>query len=70
MAAMVAKMDENVGRIMAALKSEGLNKNTILIFTSDNGGNMYDRIDGTTPTDNSPSRYVAAQGRSNGHRLK
>lgn len=56
MAAMVAKMDDNVGRIMAALKTENISENTIIIFTSDNGGNMYDRIDGTTPTDNAPLR--------------
>jgi arylsulfatase A-like enzyme len=37
-ASMVAAMDENVGRIAAKLKESGLNKNTWLIFTSDNGG--------------------------------
>ncbi|MCA1759044.1 MAG: sulfatase-like hydrolase/transferase, partial [Bacteroidales bacterium] len=35
---MVAAMDENVGRILAALKEQGLDKNTWIIFTSDNGG--------------------------------
>ena len=37
-AAMVASMDENVGRIMAVLDSLGLQQNTIVFFTSDNGG--------------------------------
>lgn len=37
-AAMVASMDENVGRILAALDSLGLRQNTIVFFTSDNGG--------------------------------
>jgi arylsulfatase A-like enzyme len=37
-AAMVASMDENVGRIMAALDSLGLRHNTVVFFTSDNGG--------------------------------
>lgn len=37
-ASMVAAMDENVGRIAKALKEQGLDKNTWIIFTSDNGG--------------------------------
>ena len=37
-ASMVAAMDENVGRILNALKEQGLDENTWIIFTSDNGG--------------------------------
>jgi arylsulfatase A-like enzyme len=37
-AAMVQHMDENVGRLMNKLKDLGLDENTIVIFTSDNGG--------------------------------
>ncbi len=37
-ASMVAAMDENVGRILETLKLNGLDKNTWVIFTSDNGG--------------------------------
>ena len=37
-AAMVASLDENVGRLLAELEKTGLSKNTIVIFTSDNGG--------------------------------
>jgi len=37
-AAMVASMDENVGKILRSLKENNLDKNTLLIFTSDNGG--------------------------------
>ncbi len=37
-AAMVHQMDENVGRVMDCLKELNLEENTILIFTSDNGG--------------------------------
>ncbi len=37
-ASMVAAMDENVGRIVDVLSKTGLNRNTWLIFTSDNGG--------------------------------
>ena len=37
-AAMVASMDENVGKLLKTLKENDLEKNTIIIFTSDNGG--------------------------------
>jgi len=37
-AAMVHHMDENVGRLMDALRRMKLEENTIVIFTSDNGG--------------------------------
>lgn len=37
-AAMVASMDESLGRIVAKLKKLKLDQNTILIFVSDNGG--------------------------------
>jgi arylsulfatase A-like enzyme len=56
MAAMVEVMDDTVGLILDALKKNGLDDNTIVIFTSDNGGNMYDVADGTTPTCNLPLR--------------
>lgn len=36
-AAMVTKADDYVGRVIEALKSNGLDKNTLIIFTSDNG---------------------------------
>ncbi len=37
-ASMIAAMDENVGRLLQALKDNNLNENTWVIFTSDNGG--------------------------------
>ena len=37
-AAMVESVDESVGRVMAALRELGLEQNTVVIFTSDNGG--------------------------------
>ena len=37
-AAMVESMDENIGRLNDFLKKSGLGQNTVVIFTSDNGG--------------------------------
>jgi len=37
-AAMITAVDESVGRIRGKLKETGLDKNTIFIFSSDNGG--------------------------------
>ncbi len=48
-AAMVQSVDEATGRIMKTLDELGLAENTIVIFTSDNGGLLG-------PTDNSPLR--------------
>ncbi|MDO8378536.1 sulfatase-like hydrolase/transferase [Phenylobacterium sp.] len=39
--AMVRNLDRNVGRILQSLKDEGLDQNTLVIFTSDNGGAGY-----------------------------
>ena len=36
-AAMVARLDMYVGQVLAKLKEKGLDKNTLVIFTSDNG---------------------------------
>ena len=34
---MVTRMDRDVGRILDALKEKGVDENTLVIFTSDNG---------------------------------
>ena len=39
--AMVRALDRNVGRVMAALKKQGIDKQTMVVFTSDNGGAQY-----------------------------
>jgi arylsulfatase A-like enzyme len=53
--AMVESIDDGVGRIIDALKLEGLLDNTIIVFTSDNGGLGLDEL-GPVPTSNLPLR--------------
>ena len=59
-AAMIASVDESVGRVMDALEETGLSDNTVVIFTSDNGGvGGYVREgikQGGDTTDNAPLR--------------
>ena len=40
-AAMVTRMDEQVGQVLAALDRHGLAGNTVVVFTSDNGGERF-----------------------------
>ena len=40
-AGMIRGLDRSVGRVMAALREHGLDENTLVIFTSDNGGAGY-----------------------------
>jgi arylsulfatase A-like enzyme len=55
-AAMVESLDDNVGKMLDTLDRLELTDRTIVIFYSDNGGNMYNEVDGTTPTSNVPLR--------------
>ena len=55
-AAMVESMDDAIGTLLDALDRLKIADNTIIIFTSDNGGNMYNEVDGTPPTSNRPLR--------------
>lgn len=55
-AAMVESMDDAVGTLLDALDRLGLAERTLIVFTSDNGGNMYNEVDDTTPTSNAPLR--------------
>lgn len=40
-AKMVANMDANIGRVLAALKKQGQDRDTVVVFTSDNGGERF-----------------------------
>jgi arylsulfatase A-like enzyme len=50
-AGMLAAMDEGIGQILAALNAKGMTDDTLVIFTSDNGGASAGKI-----TDNGPLR--------------
>lgn len=55
-AAMVESMDDAVGKLLDAVDRLGIADRTAIVFLSDNGGNMYDKVDGTSPTSNAPLR--------------
>ena len=50
-AGMLAAMDEAIGQILAALDGKGLRRQTLVVFSSDNGGPAPGRV-----TDNGPLR--------------
>jgi arylsulfatase A-like enzyme len=55
-AAMVESMDDAVGTLLDTVDRLGIADRTAIVFISDNGGNMYNEVDGTTPTSNKPLR--------------
>jgi arylsulfatase A-like enzyme len=55
-AAMVHSMDDAIGTLLDAVDALGIADRTAIIFTADNGGNMYNDVDGATPTSNAPLR--------------
>jgi arylsulfatase A-like enzyme len=50
MASMLRSVDESLGRIMAALDRLGIADNTIVVFNSDNGGNVHSNVPDTAKT--------------------
>lgn len=53
-AAMIESMDDAVGTLLDTLDRLDIADNTIIVFASDNGGNMYNEVDGGTATSNAP----------------
>ncbi|MFN0167932.1 MAG: sulfatase [Bryobacteraceae bacterium] len=53
-AAMLSAIDQTVGRVMSKLRDIGAADNTIIVFTSDNGGLHVPEWHCTTPTTNTP----------------
>lgn len=49
-------LDENIGRVINALKENGQYENTIIVFTGDNGGRVSIWINQAHPTSNQPLR--------------
>ncbi len=55
-AALIESLDAAVGRVMKALEDNGLAKNTVVIFASDNGGVHISELKESPATYNAPSR--------------
>lgn len=67
-AAMIASLDENVGRVLRQLQVSGLERNTLVVFTSDNGPAMGSpRIVGW-PDNWTEEVLVGSAGPLNGHK--
>lgn len=63
-AAMISYLDENIGKLVAQLKAEGIYDNTLIIFTSDNGPTFNGGSD--SPWFNSAKPFSSEQGRGKG----
>jgi arylsulfatase A-like enzyme len=57
-AAMIARMDRDVGRLMASLKKLGIDDNTLVFFTSDNGPHREGGADPDFFDSNGPLRGI------------
>ena len=62
-AASVMHLDDGVGRIVAALESKGIYRDTLLVFTSDNGGSTVENNDLKYPDDNCPNGRLTGNNR-------
>ena len=54
-AACIMHLDDGVGKILAALEARGVRDNTLVVFTSDNGGSTAENNDLKYPDDNCPT---------------
>jgi len=67
--AMVENLDANTGKVLDALKAAGLTENTLVIFTSDNGGYLTYGDDFKNISSNGPLRGQKTQLWEGGHRV-
>ena len=68
-AGMVKHFDDAIAILYDALEEAGIEDDTILVFTSDNGGNMYDVLGEVHPTSNFPLRSGKATQYDGGSRV-
>jgi arylsulfatase A-like enzyme len=68
-AAMVKHFDDAIAILYSALVDAGIEEDTIIVFTSDNGGNMYDVLGEIHPTSNFPLRGGKATQYDGGSRV-
>jgi len=61
-AAMITAMDDQIGHVVDELQKRGMRDNTVIVFSSDNGGNHAthltgeSKVEGKLPADNGPYR--------------
>ncbi|WP_034256102.1 arylsulfatase [Arenibacter latericius] len=63
-AAMISYLDENIGKLVAQLKEEGIYENTLIVFTSDNGPTFNGGTD--SPWFNSAEPFKSERGGGKG----
>ncbi len=55
--AFIEHMDDNIGKVISALKASGQYENTVIIFTGDNGGHLPDEANNGVLRDGKQSMY-------------
>ena len=75
-AGLVDNIDQNVGRVMQFLREAGLDQNTLIVLSSDNGASAVGGLEGTpnfidqregVPPNHAAAMEMAADGRLGGH---
>lgn len=69
MAAMIETLDDNVGLVLDTIDRLGIAEETLVVFTSDNGGNEYNLTAGLPPTNNAPLSFGKGNAAEGGVRV-